>query len=624
MLLRIVAATASLTCLVFGQTPPTDSGQAIFEKRCAMCHGADGRGGERGPDIVTSDEAPASEADLRATLRKGVPTGGMPAFTFPEPQMKSLVRYVLELAATGGSPALRSEPAAPVSPLPFEKLLSPEPGDWPSYHGQLSGNRHSSLNQINTSNVAKLGPKWMFQIPDSGRLEVTPVVVNGVMYVTTVNAAFALDAHTGQQLWRYRRSRSKGLAGDAAGGINRGVAVLEDKVFLVTDNAHLLALDRATGKLVWETTMADSSQNYGSTSAPLIVKDLVISGVSGGDEGVRGFLSAYKVSNGERVWRFWTIPAPGEPLSETWKGHGGLHGCGTTWLTGTYDPEENLLYWPTGNPCPDYNGDVRRGDNLYSSSVVALDPATGKLRWYYQYTPHDVHDWDGVQTPMLVDADFQGSQRHLLLQASRNGFFYVLDRSNGKVLLAKPFVSKLTWASEIGPDGRPKMLPGADPTPEGTKACPAVEGASNWMSTAFDAATDLFYLEALEKCNIYVKSPPVWEAGKSYYGGSTRDVPGEPGQKFLRALDIQTGKIVWEHPQKGPATTWGGVLLTDGGLVFYGDDGGSFAAVDAKSGTQLWEFRAHAFWKASPMTYMAGGAQYVAVAAGGVILAFGL
>jgi alcohol dehydrogenase (cytochrome c) len=255
---------------------------------------------------------------------------------------------------------------------------------------------------------------------------------------------------------------------------------------------------------------------------------------------------------------------------------------------------------------------------------VALEPATGKVRWYYQYTPHDLHDWDAVQTPMLIDATFQGRPRKLLAQANRNGFFYVLDRTNGELLLAKPFVKKMTWATGIGKDGRPQLIPEAIPTPQGVKACPAVEGATNWMSTAYNPATGLFYVMALERCTIYSKSVTWFEQGRSFYGGTTREVPGEKGEKFLRALDLQTGNLVWEYPMTGPGNTWGGVLSTASGLVFFGDDSGALAAVEAKTGKPLWHFHTSQSWKASPMTYVAGGQQYIAVAAGPNILAFAI
>jgi PQQ-dependent dehydrogenase (methanol/ethanol family) len=746
-----------------------EAGRRHFEARCAACHGADGKGGERGPDVISTNSARRRSADeLGELIRRGMPAAGMPAFQLPEKEMRELVAFVrylsapaIESAAPGDvaageafffgkgncaschmvkgrggllgpdlselgvertlpeieqslrNPGARLSPgfrlvsarlqngerirgfaknesnydlqlqsldgklrllqheeiveliretaslmpeakatevemrnllaylsrlsgesvasAKPVSVsgasengVSFAEIAEPKLGEWPTYHGQLSGNRHSPLRQIHTGNVAQLAPKWIFSIPNARRLEVTPVVVDGVMYVTTANRAYALDARSGRQIWRYQRPLTKGLVGDAASGINRGVAVLGDKVFMVTDHAHLIALHRLTGRLLWDVEMADYREHYGATAAPLVVNDLVISGISGGDEGARGFLAAYKASTGERVWRFWTIPAPGEPLSETWVGNALPHGCATTWLTGTYDAQANLLYWTTGNPCPDYNGDERKGDNLYSDSVLALEPETGKLRWYYQYTPHDLHDWDAQQTPMLIDAEFQGRRRRLLAQANRNGFFYVLDRITGELLLAKPFVEQLTWASGIGPDGRPQLVSGNAPTPAGVKTCPAVEGATNWMSTAYNPETGLFYVMALEKCVIYSKSPEPWERGKSFYGGATRDAPDEPGRKYLRAIDVQTGKIVWQYLQIGPGNSWGGALSTAGGLVFFGDDSGAFAAVEAKSGKPLWYFHTNELWKASPMTYLAGGKQYVAVAAGSNILAFGL
>jgi alcohol dehydrogenase (cytochrome c) len=654
---------------------------------CANCHKAEGRGGTLGPDLSelgARRTLPEIEQSLRAPSARLTPgfklvsirtrdgrslrgfaknesnydlqiqgldgafhllrrqdiaelthetSSLMPELHATETEFRDLLAYLSRLPnaesgelrpPSGAAPDAVSGESGGRNGISFSEIVEPRIGDWPTYHGLLSGNRHSALRQIHTGNVAQLAPRWIFPFPNARRLEGTPVVVDGVMYVTSANQAFALDAQSGRPIWRYQRPLTKGLIGDASGAINRGVAVLGDKVFMVTDHAHLIALHRLTGSLLWDVEMADWREHYGATSAPLVVKDLVISGVSGGDEGVRGFLAAYKASTGERVWRFWTIPAPGEPLSETWGGAALPHGCATTWLTGTYDPQADLVYWTTGNPCPDYNGDERKGDNLYSDSVLALEPDTGKLRWHYQFTPHDLHDWDAQQTPMLIDAEFQGKTRRLLAQANRNGFFYALDRITGELLLAKPFVDRLTWASGVGPDGRPQLLSGGTPTPAGVKVCPAVEGATNWMSTAYNPETGLFYVMALEKCLTYSKSPAPWERGKSYYGGATRESADDPGVKYLRALDLKTGKVVWQYPQIGPANSWGGALSTAGGLVFFGDDSGAFAAVDAKSGAPLWHFHTNELWKASPMTYQAGGKQFVAVAAGGNILAFGL
>ncbi len=552
----------------------------------------------------------------------------MPKVAATPGELRDLVAYLSQLGS-GPNSKIPTGAAGMRFVIPFADVAFPKAGTWPTYDGNQSGNRFSPLQQIDTGNVEHLAPKWMFTFPGPARaLQVTPVVVDGVMYVTSVNEAFALDARSGREIWHFSRPRSQRLAGDAAGGINRGVAVLDDRVFMVTDNAHLLALHRFTGQILWEAEMADSSQNYGSTGAPLVVNDLVIAGVSGGDEGIRGFLDAYKASTGERAWRFWTVPARGEPGSETWGGRAIEHGCGATWFTGTYDPQAKLLYWPTGNPCPDYNGDERKGDNLYTSSALALAPDTGTLKWHYQFTPHDLHDWDATETLMLVDAQFHGQPRKLMLQGNRNGFFYVLDRLTGKVLLAEPFVKKLTWASGIGADGRPILLPGNEPTVEGQLVCPAVAGAANWPSSAYSPATGLFYMFAEESCNVYSKNGEWWEAGKSFYGGGTRRAPAEAGGtadgKFLKAIDIQTGKTAWEIPGIGGGILGSGLMATAGGLLFYGDGYGAFVAAGARDGKLLWHFNTGGSFKAGPMTYMVDSTQYVSVAAGSTIVTFSL
>ena len=510
--------------------------------------------------------------------------------------------------------------------IPFEQILQPRRGDWPTYDGAVTGNRHSPLRQIGPENVAQLGVKWTYSIPNA-RLQTTPIAAGGFLYVTHGNDVHALDGRTGRLVWRWNRPKSDGLVGDPVRGFSRGLAVLGNRIFFQTDNGHLVALHRLNGSLLWEIDMVGDAplrKHYGATSAPLIAGGLVIAGIAGGDGGIRGFLDAYRPGTGERVWRFWTIPQPGEPGSETWQGKALEVGCGSTWHTGTYDAAADLLFWTTGNPCPDYNGDERRGDNLYTSSILALRPRTGKLVWHYQVTPHDVHDFDAQQTPMLIDAVYRGSPRKLLAQASRNGFFYVLDRVTGELLAATPFVEKLTWASGIGPDGRPRRTAGTEPSVNGSRACPAPEGANNWMSNAYHPETGLFYVIALEKCAVYVKSVEWLIPGEQFYGGGARNIPGEPGRKHLRAIELETGKIRWDVAMEGPANTWGGVLSTASGLVFYCDDSGAFAAADAASGKTLWHFHASQPWRASPMTYQPDDRQYVAIAAGASVLAFGL
>ena len=398
------------------------------------------------------------------------------------------------------------------------------------------------------------------------------------------------------------------------------MAVAGDRVFMVTDHAHLIALDRFTGELLWDTEMADWRQNYGATSAPLAVGDLVVSGTSGGDEGVRGFLAAFDQATGKEVWRFWTVPRPRRArLGDLAAATDIEHGCASTWLTGTYDADLDTLYWPTGNPVSRLR---RRASGWATTSTRTRSsrstPQTGRLKWHFQYTPHDVWDWDAQQPPVLVDADWQGQPRQLLLHANRNGFFYVLDRTNGALLLAKPFVKKLTWAREIGADGRPVLNPGPGRRPpRARKVCPAVEGATNWFSTAFSPATGLYYVQTLEKCTVYTRTPDDVAGRRVVLRRDRRGTaPDEPAQKVLRAIDIQTGAIAWELPQAGPGASWGGTLATAGGLVFFGEDSGALMAVDAATGAPLWQFQTNALWKASPMTYVFDGRQHIAVAAG--------
>jgi PQQ-dependent dehydrogenase (methanol/ethanol family) len=638
------------------------AGERTFNSQCSSCHMVNGRGGILGPDLSNLPKErklaqiekaitdPTSTRAVSVVLKDGRTIRGQAKYESPfdlgvqsvegkfhsvaKSQVKTLTREKSLMPKMQATPDLmayltRLAPRAGAAPpmgagVLFADIAKPKPGEWPSYHGTLNGNRHSVLTQINAANVAQLAPKWIFPMPGQRPLQVTPVVADGIMYVTAVNTAIALDARTGRQIWQYSRPKTQGLVGDSASGINRGVAVLGDRVFMHTDNAHLIALHRLTGQLLWDVEMADPKQHYGTTSAPLVVNDLVIGGISGGDEGIRGFLDAYKASTGERVWRFWTVPGDGEPGSETWVGKAAEHGCAATWLTGSYDPELKTIYWPTGNPCPDYNGDERKGDNLYSSSVIAIDPETGKLKWHFQFTPHDLHDWDATESLVLVDAPFQGKPRKLLLQGNRNGFFYVLDRVTGKFLLGEPFVKRITWATGIGPDGRPKLAPNSEPTPGGTLTCPSVSGASNWPSTAFNPSTGFFYLMAQESCNVYTKNSQWWIQGQSFYGGGTRRAPGEINAKFLKALDINTGKVAWEVPVDG-GILQSGLMSTAGGLIFYGDtNGGSFVAADAKTGKLLWHFDTGMGWKAGPMTYAIDGKQYIGVAAGTSIMTFSL
>jgi PQQ-dependent dehydrogenase (methanol/ethanol family) len=542
----------------------------------------------------------------------------MPAFKSAPDDRRNLIAYLSTLgSSTVGPLKFENDPPSAAS---MDAVAHPKSGEWPTYDGVPGGNRHSALSGINTQNVKDLQLQWVYSLRGTG-LQTTPIVSDGVMYVTAPGQVCALDTRTGREIWCYARASGPVPAGGRGGGgntqPNRGVAFLGDRVFFATSDAHLVCLHRLTGGVMWDIIMPISPGRYSTTAAPLVVGDLVISGIAGGDGPLRGFLAAYKVTTGELVWRFWTVPKPGDPVSETWTGKAIETGGGATWTTGSYDVETGTLYWAVGNPFPATDGDEREGINLYTNCVLALEAKTGKLRWYYQFTPHDLHDWDATEPLVQVDMKYQGRDRKLLLEANRNGFAYVLDRTTGELLLGKPFVKKLNWASGIGADGKPVLLPPNRPTKTGIKTCPAVRGATNWYATAFNPGTRLFYVMAVEDCSIYKQSQ------RGGYEGY-RD-PTDSGLKYLRAIDISTGNIVWEIPQFGPQeANYSGVLSTAGGLVFYGETGGGFSAADAKTGKILWTFKANQAWKASPMTYITNGRQYVAVASGGNILSFAL
>jgi len=517
----------------------------------------------------------------------------------------------------------RSPGAADINVNAEDLTARPVAANWTPYNGDYTGRRFSSLHEINAANVAQLRAAWVFHPGNSERLEATPVVIRGMMYVTSANDVFALDARTGRVVWHYQRALSSGLLDDAAAHKNRGVAVWNHFVYTETDDAHLLCLDARSGSLLWDVEYADKTKHYGATSAPLVVKDVVLVGTSGGDSGVRGFVAAYDASSGKLRWRLWTIPAPGEFGSSSWPGDSYLHGGGTTWMPGTFDPELDTVYWTTSNAAPDFVGDSRPGDDLYTACVLAIDPNTGKLKWYFQFTPHDLYDYDANETPVLVDAEENGTLRHLLVQANRNGFLYVLDRTNGKFLRATPFVEKLNWAKGVDAAGRP-ILSGRVPTADGTYICPGVVGATNWFSPSYNPNTGFFYVMALEACNLYFAAPRKFIKGETYYNTGTKTPPGEHGQKILLALSLADGKTAWRYPQVGRADSSGGTLTTEGGLLFFADDAGSLEAVEASTGRALWHFNTGQPMHASPMSYAVDGVQYVAISAGSDVFTFAL
>ncbi|MFL6446673.1 MAG: PQQ-binding-like beta-propeller repeat protein [Bryobacteraceae bacterium] len=627
-----------------------DPGRQTFETVCARCHGADAKGGEMGPSIV--GRLPRySDDQLVALIHNGLPSRGMPPNQVAEPSLGKLIAYLRLVQKDVASPAaerdvsmtngnrLRGEVLGEgfddLQLLTRDKrvhlLRRSQDGfrevtsdaDWPTYNGETGGNRYTTLTQINKQSVSKLAPQWIFTVPHAGRLQMTPVVAGGLMYVTAANQCYALDAGTGRQVWHWEKAREKGLT--TGGASNRGAAVAGDRLFLETDNAHVVALNRMTGDLLWESEIADWRKNYFSTSAPLPAGNLVVAGVGGGEHGANGVVVAFDQATGKEAWRFNTVPKAGEPGFESWQGREPAHGGAPTWFTGSYDAELDTVFWPAGNPSEEYNGDLRQGDNLYSDSMLALDRKTGKLKWHYQFTPHDLWDWDSTETSIVTDQLWQGIERKLLLHADRNGFFYVLDRTNGKLLLAQQFLKNLTWASGIGADGRPIKLPNQIPTAQGTKVCPSQDGATNWYSPSFDPSSGVFYFQTFEKCSIYKKSQgSEWEAGKTFLGGSQSIAPDPTPERILRALNIHTGRTIWELPQPGPAQSWGGTLATASGLVIFGSETGELVAADASNGRLLWKFPLNEEWRASPMTYSFDQKQYIAVAAGSNVLAFGL
>lgn len=552
-------------------------------------------------------------------------------FSWAEPELTQTMKMwrttALLLASVPGCMLLGAQEIPTTSAFidipPAELQSKTLSANWLTYNGDYSGRRYSSLSQINTNNVAQLRTEWVFHAANSDRLEVTPLVVNGVMFATAANDTYALDARTGRTIWHHSRPNSEGLIDDASRHISRGVGVWHSRIYRQTDNAHLLCLEARSGHLIWDIAYADWNKNYGATAAPLVVKDKVIVGTSGGDDGVRGFVAAYDALTGKLAWRFWTIPGPGEFGSESWPGDLYLHGGGTAWMSGTYDSELNLLYWGTSNPAPDFEGGVRPGDDLYTDCVLALDPDTGKLKWYFQFTPHDLFDYDATETPILIDSVHKGEPRKLLVEANRNGFIYVLDRTNGKFLSAKPFVDKLNWAKGVDASGRP-ILTNVEPTPEGTRICPGFGGATNWFSPSYNESTHSVYFMALEECETFFLKPEKFKEGQTFYSTGVKRIPSETSRKILLAYNLDTQSFAWRYPQIGHAHSSGGTMTTAGGLLLFGDDANSLEVLDAQTGKPLWHFNTGQDFSASPMSYAVDGKQYVAIAAGSDIFSFSL
>jgi alcohol dehydrogenase (cytochrome c) len=493
---------------------------------------------------------------------------------------------------------------------------------WVSYSGDDSGKRHSLLTEITPANAAQLRPIWTFQTGVLGKWESSPLVIDGVIYATgQENNAWAIDAKTGRSLWRYRRTLQLTELSVCCGAVNRGFGVYKNTLLMVTLDAHLVALNMKTGQPIYDVVIDDYHKGYTGTAAPLVVKDKVIVGIAGAEFGIRGFLDAFDAETGKKAWRFWTVPLPGEPGGETWLNDSAQHGGGPTWVTGSYDPDLNLVYWGTGNPSPLYLGSVRAGDNLFTNGLLAIDPDTGKLAWFYQFTPHDTHDWDSNHVPVLADLEMGGARRKVVMVANRNGFFYVLDRTNGAFLLGKEF-ARQTWAKEIGADGRPVVLPNSEPTAEGTLTCPDLFGATNYMSPSFNPSLRLFFVTARDSCGTFYNREQEFVQGRRYEAGGMRRDAGDPGLGAVRAIDPVTGERKWEFKTARPSLA--GTLSTASGLVFSGDMDGNVFAIDAKTGQRVWNYQTGAAIYASPITYAVDGKQYVLLGSGTTLTAYAL
>ena len=495
--------------------------------------------------------------------------------------------------------------------LDASALLKPPPDTWPTYNGDYSGRRYSTLDQINASNVNALTLAWAFRTPRND-IKSTPLEVNGILYFTAPDNVWAIDARYGRQIWHYERKSE----GDHIG--NRGVGMHGDSLYFTTPDAHLVCLNAKDGTVRWNVELADPKLAYFSTMAPLVIRDHVIVGVSGDVTDLPGFLESVDPETGAIQWRWYTEPKPGEPGSETWpKDSDALsHGGGMTWMTGTYDPALNLLYWGIGNPNPVLAGESRPGDNLYTCSIVALNPDTGKLAWHFQPSPHDVHDWDATQTPVLFDADFSGKPRKLIAQASRNGFFFVLDRTNGEHLVTAPFIEQ-TWSSGIDAKGRPIAKPSATPSPDGALVEPGSDGSTNWMAPSFDPQTGLFYVNARRLFSVYYNTVTTKPEG---WGGRDRILWAN---STLRALDYRTGKVVWNH-ELGDDEGLAGILTTAGHLLFTADNSGNLLALDPATSDVLWHLNIGSGIVSSPMTYQLDGRQYVIIPVHDIVYAFAL
>jgi alcohol dehydrogenase (cytochrome c) len=598
-----------------------EAGGQIFSQHCAICHGADGTG-SRGPSLARFGYRYGdSDLAIYRVLRDGIPGTAMISPDLSFVQRWQVIGYLRTLQV---HPDNDQRPRLNVQ-VSSEQIRRAAAGEWLTYSGSLSGWRYSSLSEITPAKVSQLRVRWVYQstTSDKSRFESTPLVAGDTIFVTEPPATvLALDAKTGEVIWKYERLIPANLpAGE--GNVNRGLAILGHSLFFGSIDGYLVAINANTGNVVWQTQVASPSEGFSITGAPLVVNQSVVIGVAGGEFGVRGFLAAFDATTGQQEWRFNTIPGPGEAGHETWQNEAWKGGGGATWVTGSYDPSLDLLYWGVGNPSPPFAGDGRPGDNLFTNSAVALHASTGKLAWYFQFTPHDEHDWDSSQTPILADLLIDGVERKVICWPNRNGFYYVLDRVTGKFLTGRPFV-EINWAQGLTSGGRPIPENANAVSAGGGVTKPGVEGGANWQPAAFDPAQGLVFVPALEGQSVFTKSSPdrIRRGEHSFLAGSGGSMLG-PVTAVVRALDAATGVKRWEYRPPPAKGGFGGMLATAGGLVF-GTSRGSLFALDAVTGKELWSFQLGGETRAPPISFTSEGQEVIAVWAGRTLFLFGL
>ena len=613
--LTVFLAALAIASVALAQSP--DNAQALFNEHCVVCHGAFAEGGSA-PDLTNPQwHAQRTDEVLASAVERGVPGTSMPGFAekTDAAERDSLVMLIRGFAKKAIQPTTAEQsPAISVDPQRLVNAVD-EPQNWLMYGLDYGQTRYSSLDDVDRSNVDNLVPVWAFQTGTPDGLTGMPLVVDGVIFLTTSwNHVFAIDARTGAELWHYQRRLppAEGLS-YCCGPANRGVAIYKDILYMTTLDAHLVALEARTGRVRWDVELGEPEDNLNTKQPPLVIGDKLFIGTAGGDRPSRGFVDAYRAETGERLWRFYTVPGPGEPGHETWSGDTWKTGGAAPWMHGSYDPELNLIYWSVGQPFPVYDGDARKGDNLYSNSVVALEPETGKLKWHYQFTPNGVWDYDGVTENIPITIEHEGQPRKVIIHADRNGHFYAIDRTNGEFLFAKPFV-EVNWADGFTSQGRPIINPAAIPSYEGVDVCPGAAGGKQWTGMAYSPLTRLVYLPVIENCatffNYGVKAK---EQGLPPGPSGFKYLPGKAFGKVM-ALNPNNGNKVWEVKTRSPMSA--SMLATAGGLVFTGDAEGNLLAYDDRTGNLLWSFQTGSGIRTGPITYRLDGIQYIAVASG--------